>query len=274
MPIPSAILTLVLGMILVLGGLWIGQNINLLPVDASVNAPIYDELFRVLFSIGTILFVGIVGLVVFSLVRFRRKAGQIGDGIALEGNLPLEIFWTAVPAIVVLFVGLFSYDIYERMGGMVPLGHGGHGDSQATEERVWGGIGTAGAMQASSEMAGAPLPVEVTAMQFAFLFHYPEGDIISGELHVPSGRAVSLKMEAKDVIHAFWVPEFRLKQDIIPGQPTLLNFTPTRPGRYPVVCAELCGPYHGGMRSTVVVESADDYDAWFQANRKLPVSEA
>jgi cytochrome c oxidase subunit 2 len=129
-------------------------------------------------------------------------------------------------------------------------------------------------MQASSEMAGAPLPVEVTAMQFAFLFHYPEGDIISGELHVPSGRAVSLKMEAKDVIHAFWVPEFRLKQDIIPGQPTLLNFTPTRPGRYPVVCAELCGPYHGGMRSTVVVESADDYDAWFQANRKLPVSEA
>jgi cytochrome c oxidase subunit 2 len=151
-PIPSAIITLVLGMILVLGGLWIGQNINLLPVDASVNAPIYDELFRVLFSIGTILFVGIVGLVVFSLVRFRRKAGQIGDGIALEGNLPLEIFWTAVPAIVVLFVGLFSYDIYERMGGMVPLGHGGHGDSQATEERVWGGIGTAGAMQASSEM--------------------------------------------------------------------------------------------------------------------------
>ena len=65
MPIPSAIITLVLGMILVLGGLWIGQNINLLPVDASVNAPIYDELFRVLFSIGTILFVGIVGLVVF-----------------------------------------------------------------------------------------------------------------------------------------------------------------------------------------------------------------
>ena len=118
MPIPSAILTLVLGMLLVLGGLWIGQNINLLPVDASANAPIYDELFRVLFSIGTILFVGIVGLIVFSLVRFRRRPGQLGDGLALEGNLPLEVFWTAVPAIVVLFVGLYSYDIYERMGGM------------------------------------------------------------------------------------------------------------------------------------------------------------
>ena len=123
MRIPSAIVTLVLGMLLVLGGLWIGQNINLLPVDASTNAPIYDELFRVLFSIGTILFVGIVGLIIYSLVRFRRRPGQLGDGLALEGNLPLEVFWTAVPAIVVLFVGLFSYDIYERMGGMAPLSH-------------------------------------------------------------------------------------------------------------------------------------------------------
>ena len=121
MQIPSAILTLVIGMVLALGGLWIGQNINLLPIDASANAPIYDELFKVLFTIGSILFIGIVGLLVFSLIRFRRRSGQLGDGLAIEGNLPLEIFWTAVPAVVVLFVGLYSYDIYDRMGGMVPL---------------------------------------------------------------------------------------------------------------------------------------------------------
>ena len=90
MPIPSSIITLVLGMILALGGLWVGQNINLLPVDASANAPVYDELFRVLFSIGTILFVGIVGLVLFSLLRFRRREGLLGDGLAIEGNLPLK----------------------------------------------------------------------------------------------------------------------------------------------------------------------------------------
>ena len=111
-------------------------------------------------------------------------------------------------------------------------------------------------------------------MQFAFLFHYPEGDIISGELHVPVDRPVSLRMEAKDVIHAFWIPEFRLKQDVIPGQPTLLDFTPTRTGTYSIVCAELCGPYHGGMRSTVVVDSADDFDAWLQTNRKPTTTEA
>ena len=265
--IPSAIITLVIGMVLVLGGMWVGQNINLLPIDASVNAPIYDELFQVLFTIGTILFVGIIGLLVFSLVRFRRRPGQLGDGIAIEGNLPLEIFWTAVPAVVILFVGLYSYDIYDRMGGMVPLAHdhsAGMTEAGMAEERIWGGI-SSGTVDAGVVDA---LPIEVTAMQFAFLFHYPDGDITAGELHVPAGRPITLRLEAKDVIHAFWVPEFRLKQDVIPGQPTQLSFTPTRPGRYPIVCAELCGPYHGGMRSTVVVDEPDAWDAWFSSNAK------
>ena len=278
-------------MILVLGGLWIGQNVNLLPADASANAPVYDELFRVLFSIGTILFIGIVGLVIFSLIRFRRRPSQRGDGLAIEGNLPLEIFWTAVPAIVVLFVGLYSYDIYDRMGGMTPLNHGmdhsgmlhsGMDHSAPMQdapppdehgERVWGGIGTS-SIQAKDGGAIAAVPIEVTAMQFAFLFRYPQGDFISGELHVPAGKPVSLRMEAKDVIHAFWVPEFRLKQDVIPGQPTVLNFTPTRPGTYPIVCAELCGPYHGGMRSSVVVDDPESYEAWFNANNTLEVADA
>lgn len=260
-------------MILVLGGLWIGQNVNLLPVDASANAPIYDELFRVLFSIGSILFLGILGLVMFSLIRFRRRQGELADGLAIEGNLPLEVLWTAVPAVVVLFIGLFSYDIYERMGGMAPLGHDAMSHVLSSdaghEERVWGGIGTPSLSSVQEASMATPLPVEVTAMQFAFLFRYPQGDFISGELHVPVGQPVRLAMEAKDVIHAFWVPEFRLKQDVIPGQPTILSFTPTRPGRYPIVCAELCGPYHGGMRSTVVVEDQDSYDAWFEKNNKI-----
>ena len=276
--IPSAIVTLVIGMILVLTGLWIGQSFNLLPVDASANAPIYDELFQVLFTIGAILFIGIVGLLVFSLIRFRRRPGQLGDGIAMEGNLPLEIFWTAVPAIVVLFVGLYSYDIYDRMGGMADLnGHGmdHHAELASVrhsepddENRIWGGI-------APAKSSGDVIPVEVTALQFAFIFHYPEQNITSGELHVPTGQTVELRMKANDVIHAFWVPEFRLKQDVIPGQPTVLNFTPTRPGTYPIVCAELCGPYHGGMRSTVVVDEADEWQTWFSSNAKpTPTTDA
>lgn len=279
-------------MALVLSGLWIGQNVNLLPAAASLNAPIYDQLFKVLFSIGTILFIGIFGLLIFSLIRFRRRDGETGDGVAVEGNLQLEIFWTAIPAVVVLFVGIYSYDIYDRMGGMVPLSdphamHGGmvassdSGNSEGgsaviqasvlgtpspTSERIWGGIG--------SPMTGGAtaLPVEVTALQFAFLFHYPQGDITSGELHVQKGQPVELRMEARDVIHAFWVPEFRLKQDVIPGQPTVLTFTPIKAGSYPIICAELCGPYHGGMRSTVVVHEPDEFSAWFEKNNTTTVA--
>ena len=283
MPISAAILSLGLSVVLVLIGLWVGQNVNLLPIDASANAPVYDELFQVLFSIGTSLLLGIVGLLIYSLVRYRRVAGDTGDGLAIEGNLPLEIFWTAVPAIVVLFIGIYSYDIYERMGGMAPLNdhsvHAMHasadpsmaagmamdaGDGPAGPARVWAGISPTG-------VGTDAVKVDVTAMQFAFIFRYPESGIISGELHVPVGQAVALNMEAKDVIHAFWVPQFRLKQDVIPGQPTLLSFTATKEGRYPIICAELCGPYHGGMRSTVVVEDPETYSAWVTKNSPAPI---
>jgi len=282
-PIPAAILTLGLSVVLVLIGLWVGQNVNLLPIDASANAPVYDELFQVLFSIGTSLLLGIVGLLVYSLIRYRRVAGDTGDGLAIEGNLPLEVFWTAVPAIVVLFIGIYSYDIYERMGGMAPLNdHSVHAmqasagasmpagmameasEGSGGPARIWAGISPTGE-------AAAAVNVDVTAMQFAFIFRYPDSGIISGELHVPVGQPVALNMEAKDVIHAFWVPQFRLKQDVIPGQPTLLSFTATKEGRYPIICAELCGPYHGGMRSTVVVEDPDDYSTWVTKNSPAPL---
>jgi cytochrome c oxidase subunit 2 len=187
---------------------------------------------------------------------------------------------------VVLFVGIYSYDIYERMGGMAPLNDHSAMHHPATElmampasvggaagvaadaastgpdpaaPRVWGGIGGAAGPSES-------LPVEVTAMQFAFIFHYPGVDITSGELHVPVDRPVELRMEARDVIHAFWVPQFRIKQDVIPGQPTVLSFTANRPGTYPIVCAELCGPYHGGMRTNVVVHGSDEFTDWLRKN--------
>jgi cytochrome c oxidase subunit 2 len=133
-------------------------------------------------------------------------------------------------------------------------------------KRYWAGIAS------MDDPDNKTLPVDVTAMQFAFIFHYPEGNITSGELHVSAGQPVQLRMEARDVIHAFWVPQFRLKQDIIPGQPTLLSFTPTKPGTYPIVCAELCGPYHGGMRTNVVVHDPDSFQTWLDQNRQPAIS--
>ncbi len=213
MPTRTALAVFTATTALVLTGLWVGNNVNMLPLGASSNASTYDALFKVLFSIGTVLFLGIVILLVYSLFRFRRRSGDTGDGLAIEGNLPLEIVWTAIPAIVVLFVGLYSYDIYERMGGMATLNDHMSMDHAAMQQvsikegdlagRVWGGIGVAG----MDAVPGGPvLPIEVTAMQFAFIFHYPGADITSGELHVPTGQQVELRMEARDVIHAFWVP--------------------------------------------------------------------
>ena len=278
---------------LIASGIWIGFNVNLLPVVASANAPVYDDLFKLLFSIGIILFVGITIVLVYSLFKFRRRVGDQGDGLAIEGNLPLEIVWTAIPAVVVLFIGIYSYDIYERMGGMTSFhdhsamlagatdnasGIGAelasnievksHPEIANSEQgkRYWAGIAS------MDDPDNKTLPVDVTAMQFAFIFHYPEGNITSGELHVSAGQPVQLRMEARDVIHAFWVPQFRLKQDIIPGQPTLLSFTPTKPGTYPIVCAELCGPYHGGMRTNVVVHDPDSFQTWLDQNRQPAIS--
>jgi cytochrome c oxidase subunit 2 len=263
-------------MALVLLGQWVANDVNWLPVSASTNAPVYDELFRVLLAIGTMLLVGMTGVVVYSLIRFRRRDGDQQDGPPVEGNLSLELFWTAIPAVVVLFLGIYSYDIYDRMGGMTDLNAHGMDHHVAElasvrqgqpgdEERIWGGIAPASGNE-------AVLPVEVTALQFAFVFHYPEQNITSGELHVPTGQAVELRLKANDVIHAFWVPEFRIKQDVIPGQPTVLTFTANRIGDYPIVCAELCGPYHGGMRSHVVVDEPESFATWVETNTPATLS--
>ena len=259
---------LILIILLVFGiSFWVGLNINLLPAEASINAPIYDELFKILFIIGLIIFIGMTIAVVYSLFKFRKRKDQIGDGIALEGNLSLEIIWTIIPSIIVLIIGLYSYNIYDRMGGMKELNHN-HEMMSSNPEKIWAGI----SQGTDTAISNNDLSIEVSAMQFAFLFNYPKGQFISGELHVPVNHKVSMKMESKDVIHAFWVPEFRIKQDIIPGQPTILNFTPTKVGKYPIICAELCGPYHGGMRASIIVEDESHYDEWFNKNNKSEVN--
>lgn len=276
MPIPASVLTLAAGILLALISLWVGQNINLMPVAAADDAATVDALFKVLLSIGVGLLLGITAMLVVALVHFRRRPGDPLDGPAVEGNLPLEIFWTAVPAIVILMLGVYSYDIYARMGGMADFNHhtsmpppeveqASLGNPADPETVIWGGIDRA---------EGMAFPVEVTAMQFAFIFHYPQQNFTTGELHLPLGQPVELQLKSNDVIHAFWVPEFRLKQDVIPGQPTVLSFTANRPGDYDIICAELCGPYHGGMRSKVVVEDSRSFEEWLIRNTPATVATA
>ncbi len=121
-------------------------------------------------------------------------------------------------------------------------------------------------MGALPEEQGQPaaVVVNVTGLRYAWLFSYPGTDVTAGELHVPVNQDVELNISANDVIHAFWVPEFRLKQDAIPGRQGYMRFTHRVPREYSVICAELCGPYHGAMKTRVIVQTPEDYQAWMQ----------
>jgi cytochrome c oxidase subunit 2 len=272
--IPSSILTLVLGIALTLISLWYGQNHGLMPFAASEDAKQIDNIFNLMMTIATGLFLIVEGAIVYIVIRFRRKKGDQTDGPAIEGNVPLEIFWTAIPTVIVFILAVYSFEIYNNIGGLDPLisadsdteiahhsHHHGTMMAMGGDRKVALGIGN------SYDGEGVPpLVVNVKGIQYAWIFTYPETGIVSGELHAPVNRPVQLNMEAGDVIHAFWVPQLRLKQDVIPGQETVLSFKSNQIGQYPIICAELCGAYHGGMKSSFVVHSQTDYDQWVQDN--------
>lgn len=282
--IPAPLLTLVAGVAVTFISLWVGQNNNWLPVQASEQAVLVDNFFNVMVVIATALFIVVEGAIVYSLIAFRRRPGDDTDGLPIEGNLPLEAFWTAIPAVIVIGLGIYSVYVFQEMGGFspgeqkqggtlvaqapksiasdvrLPLLEGGELVAAETKIPVYG-------FGASPDGQGqtADVEVKVTGLQYAWIFNYPATGITDGELHIPVGKDIQLNITAQDVIHSFWVPPFRLKQDAIPGETTELRFVATKPGTYPVVCTELCGAYHGAMRTQVVVHTPEDYDEWVKS---------
>ncbi len=277
MNVPSNIITLLAGIILTLISLWYGQNHGLMPVAASETAQQVDELFNLMMTIATGLFLLIEGVLIYSVIRFRRKKEDTTDGPSVEGNVPLEIVWTAIPTVIVFILAIYSFEVYNAMGGLDPMASMDHGGPQIAHEHQDRGqlvalnsdneyiaLGLGASPKSDSNVE--PLVIEVLGLQYAWIFTYPESGVISGEMHVPIDRPVQLKMTASDVIHAFWMPEFRLKQDVIPGREVKLTFTSNRFGIYPIVCAELCGAFHGGMKTTMTVDSSEDFEQWIQDN--------
>ncbi|MDV3348718.1 cytochrome c oxidase subunit II [Leptolyngbyaceae cyanobacterium CCMR0082] len=270
--IPTSIVTMLIGVAVTLISLWYGQNHGLMPVAASTEASEVDQLFNLMMTIGTGLFLIVEGALVISLIRFRRKKGDETDGPHIEGNIPLEILWTAIPAIIVLGLSVYSFEIYTEMGGLnlmehhsskaVQLAYASSNEDTSSYPMV--AASGLGKPPAPGELAEDTLNIDVLGLQFAFVMTYPDTGIVDGEVHVPVGKLVKLNLKAQDVIHAFWLPEFRIKQDMIPGKKTTLVFKATREGTYPVVCAELCGSYHGGMRTQMIVHSPEEYDEWVQ----------
>ncbi|ACK72444.1 cytochrome c oxidase, subunit II [Gloeothece citriformis PCC 7424] len=279
MKIPSTIITLILGITLTLVSLWYGQNHGLMPVAASEDAKQIDSVFNLMMTIATGLFFIVEGVLIYSLFAFRRRKGDQTDGPPIEGNVPLEILWTAIPTVIVFMLAVYSFEVYSNIGGLNPKTSGDvppglmahhHGKAQPSEQgmvamadegQVALGIG------ASPENENiTPVVVDVKGIQFAWIFTYPETGIVSGELHIPVNRPVQLNISAGDVLHAVWIPELRLKQDAIPGRDSTLAFISNRVGEYPIICAELCGSYHGGMKALAYVQTEEDFNKWVQEN--------
>jgi cytochrome c oxidase subunit 2 len=197
-----------------------------LPVQASIEALVIDQLIGWHFTIIAFLFALVVVFMLYSIVVFRRRPGDDSDGVHFEGNTTLEIVWTVVPLIAVIVFTFYGINALAEV-------------TQGGEE----------------------LSVKVTGRQWSWLFEYPEG-IVSPELVLPVDKRVHVEMQAQDVLHSFWIPEMRVKQDLVPGQTTDLRITPIRVGEYTLRCAEICGLSHWSMETPVRVLSQADYDQW------------
>jgi cytochrome c oxidase subunit 2 len=196
------------------------------PTRASTTAGQVDALYIFLVTLSVLMSATIFVLILFFATRYRRRKGIVAEQI--EGSTILEITWSVSP--LLLFVVIFVW-------GAVIYFHERTPPRGATE-------------------------VYVVAKQWMWKLQHEEGQREINELHVPVGRDVKLIMTSQDVIHSFYVPAFRLKQDVLPGRYTTLWFRATRPGTYHLFCAEYCGTMHSGMIGQVVVMEPAQYEAW------------
>ncbi|MBE9228113.1 cytochrome c oxidase subunit II [Phormidium sp. LEGE 05292] len=247
---------LILGTIaiaLALVSLWMGQQAyTWLPPQASVEAESIDRLFSFLVTLGTFIFLGVVGTLTYSVLFQQAGKYDTSDGPHIEGNLTLEIVWTAIPFVLVVWIAGYSYHIYDQMSILGPMDH--------VHVKTMGMATAEAATLDTPEMKTHP--IEVRARQWVWEFYYPEQNITSTELHLPSNQRVKLVLRSEDVLHGFYVPAFRVKQDIIPGRVIDFEFTPIREGRYRLRDSQYSGTYFAAMQTDVVVESEQAYQQW------------
>jgi len=205
-----------------------------------------DAVFNFIYWLTFAIFWLVTILMVVFLYRYHHREGDTRRATYTHGNTALELTWTIVPAIV--FIGIWF-----------------------VSKTTWADI--------KAHIPEPNVPVRVTASQFAWGFTYPGPDGLfdtaddktdkdlqgaDKELHVPVNQVIKVVLRSNDVIHSFFVPSFRLKQDAVPGREINVWFKATKPGRNELPCAELCGPGHSGMVNWVHVLSDADYQAWVQ----------
>jgi cytochrome c oxidase subunit II len=225
-------------------GIVLSYVIHWFPVQASTQARNTDRLYHVLVIASVPIFVLVVTVVLYSVWQFRMKPGEeLKDGPPIHGNTRLEVFWTALPT--ALLLGLVAYSFV--------------------------------VLHDNEKKPAKEIQIGVTGEQFVWYYQYPPSvthgkPLNSYQLYVPEGESVYFNLRSKDVIHAFWVPAFRLQEDVVPGITTHWRATPDRLGDYPVVCNLLCGLGHSLMRSTVHVVTPAQFHAWIASQMSATAS--
>ena len=205
-----------------------------LPEDGASQAGPIDTLYDVLAAISAFIFALVVSILLVAVMNFRRRHNDPSDGQPIHGNSRLEVIWTAIPAVLMVGAAIYS--------GLV--------------------------LRDIEESKAGTQTINVVGQQFAWAFQYQQPKLKSGELHLVEGTPYLFKMRAVDVLHSFWVPQFRMKRDLVPGLTTSVRVTPERSGHYTLVCTELCGLGHATMRAPVTVESQASFDRWALRQRR------
>ena len=212
------------------------DNFPLWPDRASTAAGNVDALYIFLLIVSGLMTLLIFTAVIYFAARYRRRQGVPAEQI--EGSTPLELTWSIIPLGV--FLAIFFWGAVVYFKGRTP-------PRDSTE-------------------------VYVVAKQWMWKLEHAEGQREINELHVPIGRDVKLIMTSQDVIHSFYVPAFRMKQDVLPGRYTVAWFRATKPGIYHLFCAEYCGTQHSGMIGSIVVQEPAQYEAWMSGGTTGPLS--
>ena len=239
----SLILTAIAGVLATAIGIVLSFVIHWFPPQASEQAKNNDRLYHVLVIASIPIFVLVAAVILYCVWKYRMRPGQeLMDGPPIHGNTRLEVFWTALPAALVLSLVSYSFVVLHENEKKPP---------------------------------GREIKIGVTGQQFFWAYEYPSSvtggaPLKSYSLYLPKGESTLFEIHAKDVIHAFWVPAFRLQEDAVPGITTHYRVTPTRLGTYPVVCNLLCGVGHSLMRSAVHVVSPAKFQAWIKSQLGHP----
>jgi len=235
-----------------------GQAQHWLPVQASNAAPLVDGLFRFETGVGSFVFLGVVSVVAWTLLVHRAEKYDESDAEPIEGNTRLEVIWTVIPLVLVMAIAWYAIQVNTKLGVLGPMEH----------------IHPRNAQEELGGYLGDRLPaeqVEVIARQWSWEFRYPGRNVSSTELHLELDRPVTFRLVSEDVLHGFYIPAFRLKQDVIPGRAINFNLTPTRVGRYRLRDSQFSGTWFAANQADVVVESADDHASWLKHGAAAPL---